>query len=183
MKYFLFVSLFLQTLCAYAQGVSCALATNVNPGNYTASIITGNGASQAGATGANWYKFTPTTNGNLSINSCGGGSDTRLWIWSGSCGNLTLIGSNDDFNGCISSGTNSYASRVDNLILTSGNTYYFEWDNAWSSTGFTWNFTYTALPNNNDIGIIYLKNRLTKIPLQQANYGIPFGATAHRFKY
>jgi hypothetical protein len=181
MKYFLFVSLFLQTLYAYAQGVSCALATNVNPGNYTASIITGNGASQAGATGANWYKFTPTTNGNLSINSCGGGSDTRLWIWSGSCGNLTLIGSNDDFNGCISSGTNSYASRVDNLILTSGNTYYFEWDNAWSSTGFTWNFTYTALPNNNDIGIIYLKNRLTKIPLQQANYGIPFGATLKNF--
>lgn len=164
-----------------AQGVSCALATNVIPGTFTASIITGSGASQAGATAANWYKFTPTTNGNLSINSCGGGSDTRLWIWSGSCGNLTLLGANDDFNGCISSGTNSFASRVDNLILTAGNTYYFEWDNAWSSTGFAWNFTYTALPNNNDAGIIYLKNRLSKIPLQQANFGIPFGATIKNF--
>lgn len=164
-----------------AQGVSCVLATNIIPGTFTASIITGNGASQAGATGANWYRFTPTTNGNLSINSCGGGSDTRLWIWSGNCGNLTLIGANDDFNGCISSGTNSFASRVDNLILTAGNTYYFEWDNAWSNAGFTWNFTYTALPNNNDAGIIYLKNRLTKIPLQQANFGIPLGATIKNF--
>jgi len=181
MKYFLFVSMFLQTLFAMAQGVSCALATNVIPGTFTASIITGSGASQAGATGANWYKFTPTTNGNLSVNSCGGGSDTRLWLWTGSCGNLTLIGANDDFNGCISSGTNAYASRVDNLILTAGSTYYFEWDNAWSSSGFTWNFTYTSLPNNNDVGIIYLKNRLTKIPLQQANFGIPFGATIKNF--
>jgi len=182
MKYFLFsFLLFAELWHLHAQGSFCSTATTVNPGAFTASIITGSGASQAGATGSNWYKFMPTTNGNLSINSCGGGSDTRLWIWSGSCGNLTLLGANDDFNGCISSGTNSFASRVDNLILTAANTYYFEWDNAWSSTGFTWNFTYTALPNNNDAGIIYLKNRLTKIPLNQANYGIPFGATIKNF--
>jgi len=182
MKYFLFsFLLFVELWHLHAQGSFCSTATTVNPGAFTASTITGSGASQAGATGSNWYKFMPTTNGNLSINSCGGGSDTRLWIWSGSCGNLTLLGANDDFNGCISSGTNSFASRVDNLILTAGNTYYFEWDNAWSSTGFSWNFTYTALPNNNDAGIIYLKNRLTKIPLQQANFGIPFGATIKNF--
>ncbi len=181
MRYFLLVLVFFHAFYSLSQGASCVLATNVSPGTFTASIITGTGASQSGATGSNWYKFTPTTNGNLSINSCGGGSDTRLWIWSGSCGNLTLLGANDDFSGCISSGTNSFASRVDNLILTAGNTYYFEWDNAWSSTGFTWNFTYTALPNNNDTGIIYLKNRLTKIPLQQANYGIPFGATVKNY--
>lgn len=182
MKYFLFsFLLFAELWHLHAQGSFCSTATTVNPGAFTASIITGSGASQAGATGSNWYKFMPTTNGNLSINSCGGGSDTRLWIWTGSCGNLTLLGANDDFSGCISSGTNSFASRVDNLILTAGNSYYFEWDNAWSSTGFTWNFTYTALPNNNDAGIIYLKNRLTKIPLNQANYGIPFGATIKNF--
>ena len=182
MKYILFTFLlFIECAQLLAQGSTCANATNVNPGNFSASAITGTGASQIDAIGSNWYKFTPSTNGNLSINSCGGGSDTRLWIWSGSCGNLTLIGSNDDFNGCISSGTNSFASRVDNLILTTGNTYYFEWDNAWSSNGFNWNFSYSALPNNNDIGIIYLKNRLTKIPLNQANFGIPFGATLKNF--
>ncbi len=182
MKYTLFAFLlFVELWRLHAQGSFCSTATIVNPGAFTALPISGTGASQPGATGSNWYKFTPTTNGNVSINSCGGGSDTRLWIWSGSCGNLTLLGANDDFNGCISSGTNSFASRVDNLILTTGNTYYFEWDNAWSSTGFTWNFTYTALPNNNDVGIIYLKNRLTKIPLQQANYGIPFGATVKNY--
>jgi hypothetical protein len=182
MKYILFsFLLFIECAQLFAQGTTCVNATSVNPGNFTASAITGSGASQIDASSANWYKFIPATNGNLSINSCGGGSDTRLWIWSGSCGNLTLIGSNDDFSGCISSGSNSFASRVDNLILTAGNTYYFEWDNAWSSTGFTWNFSYSALPNNNDIGIIYLKNRLTKIPLNQANYGIPFGATIKNY--
>ncbi len=182
MRYFLFsFLLFIKLTQLLAQGSTCINATNVNPGNFTATAITGTGASQIDASASNWYKFTPATNGNLSINSCGGGSDTRLWIWSGSCGNLTLIGSNDDFNGCISSGTNSFASRVDNLILTAGNTYYFEWDNAWSSTGFTWNFTYSALPNNNDVGIIYIKNRLTKIPLNQANYGVPFGATLKNY--
>jgi hypothetical protein len=182
MKYFLFsILLFFELGQLLAQGSTCLNATIVNPGNYTASAITGSGASQIDASGSNWYKFMPTTNGNLSINSCGGGSDTRLWIWSGSCGNLTLIESNDDFNGCISSGSNSFASRVDNLILTAGNTYYFEWDNAWSSSGFSWNFTYTALPNNNDVGITYLKNRLTKIPLNQANYGIPFGGTVKNY--
>lgn len=182
MKYILFSFLFfIEHAQLLAQGSTCVNATNVNPGNFTASVITGSGASQIDASSSNWYKFIPTTNGNLSINSCGGGSDTRLWIWSGSCGNLTLIESNDDFNGCISSGSNSFASRVDNLILTAGNTYYFEWDNAWSSLGFTWNFTYSALPNNNDVGIIYLKNRLTKIPLNQANYGVPFGATVKNY--
>jgi hypothetical protein len=182
MKYLLFSFLLILKLAQpLAQGSTCVNATNVNPGNFTALAITGTGASQIDAVGANWYKFMPSTDGNLSINSCGGGSDTRLWIWSGSCSNLTLIGSNDDFNGCISSGSNSFASRVDNLILTAGSTYFFEWDNAWSSTGFTWNFTYSALPNNNDIGIIYLKNRLTKIPLNQANYGIPFGATVKNY--
>ena len=182
MKFTLFTFLLFPFLWQlHAQGSYCSTATNINPGTFTALPITGAGASQIDAIGSNWYQFTPTTNGNLSINSCGGGSDTRLWIWSGSCGNLTLIEANDDYSGCISSGTNSFASRVDNLILTAGNTYYFEWDNAWSSLGFTWNFNYTALPNNNDVGIIYLKNRLTKIPLQQANYGIPFGATVKNF--
>lgn len=182
MKYILFTFLlFIELWQLHAQGSNCSTATVVNPGNFTALPISGTGASQVDASGSNWYRFTPSTNGNLSINSCGGGSDTRLWIWSGSCGNLTLIGSNDDFNGCISSGTNSFASRVDNLILTTGNTYFFEWDNAWSSNGFNWNFSYSALPNNNDVGIIYLKNRLTKIPLNQANYGIPFGATLKNY--
>lgn len=181
MRYYFVVLILFEIFWSYSQGATCGLASNVIPGTYSASAINGNGASQSGATGSNWYKFTPTTNGNLSINSCGGGTDTRLWIWTGSCGNLLLIGANDDFSGCISSGTNSFASRVDNLILTAGSTYFFEWDNAWSNSGFTWNFSYTALPNNNDVGIIYLKNRFTKIPLNQANYGIPFGATIKNF--
>jgi hypothetical protein len=139
--------------------------------------LNGNGV----ALTAGWYAYTPTSNGILNINSCGGGADTRLWVWSGSCGALTPVANNDDFAGCISTGTTAYASKIENIIVTTGNTYYFEWDNQWEATGFTWNFTFTALPMNNDAGITYVTNRYTRVPITQASAGIPFGATVNNF--
>ncbi|MEY3074683.1 MAG: hypothetical protein RJB25_320, partial [Bacteroidota bacterium] len=115
------------------------------------------------------------------INSCGGGSDTRLWIWSGSCSPLTPVANNDDFAGCISTGTTAYASKIENVILMAGTTYYFEWDNVWEATGFTWSFTFAALPANNDAGITAVTNRNTRIAISQASYGIPMGASVKNF--
>lgn len=156
---------------------TCATATNLSaPGTFSTGTLTGSGASQVGASAARWYKFTPSTNGMLQINSCGGGSDTRLWIWSGLCNNLSAVASNDDFPNCISTGTNEYASRIQNLILLAGVTYYFEWDNYWENTGFTWSFSFTGLPNNNDIGIESVLNPYTRIPISQAPGGIQLGA-------
>lgn len=120
-----------------AQGLTCATALPVTPGTFTASTLVGT-PSQTTATAAGWYAFTPSSNGILNINSCGGGSDTRLWIWSGACGALTPVANNDDFPGCISTGTSAYASKIENVILMAGTTYYFEWDNVWEATGFTW---------------------------------------------
>ena len=160
-----------------AQGASCALSSPVVPGTYVASTLIGEASQQPDADSAGWYSFTPATSGILNINSCGGGSDTRLWIWSGSCGSLQPVANNDDFAGCISSGTNAYASKIENVILLAGNTYYFEWDDIWSSAGFTWSFTFNALPENNDVEINFLTNRYTRIPITQAPNGISLGAT------
>ncbi|MFM7007527.1 MAG: T9SS type A sorting domain-containing protein [Flavobacteriales bacterium] len=165
---------------ARSQGLTCATALPVTPGTFTASTLTGT-PSQTTATAAGWYAYTPTSNGILNINSCSGGSDTRLWIWSGSCSPLTPVANNDDFAGCISTGTNAYASKIENVILMAGTTYYFEWDNVWEATGFTWSFTFAALPANNDAGITYVTNRNTRIPITQASYGIPLGATVKNF--
>lgn len=164
----------------HAQGLTCATALPVTPGTFTASTLIGT-PSQTTATAAGWYSYTPTSNGILNINSCGGGADTRLWIWSGSCSPLTPVANNDDFAGCISTGTNAYASKIENAILMAGTTYYFEWDNVWEATGFTWSFTFNALPMNNDAGITYVTNRNTRISISQASSGIPLGATIKNF--
>ncbi|MFN5442338.1 MAG: SprB repeat-containing protein, partial [Flavobacteriia bacterium] len=174
---FLLLGMGMQT---YAQGLTCASALPVTPGTFTASTLIGT-PSQTTATAAGWYSFTPTSNGILNINSCGGGSDTRLWIWSGSCSPLTPVANNDDFAGCISTGTTAYASKIENVILMAGTTYYFEWDNVWEATGFTWSFTFAALPANNDAGITAVTNRNTRIAISQASYGIPMGASVKNF--
>jgi hypothetical protein len=167
-------------LKTHAQGLTCAAALPVTPGTFTASTLVGT-PSQASATAAGWYAYTPTSNGILNINSCSGGSDSRLWIWSGACAALAPIANNDDFAGCISTGTNAYASKIENVILMAGTTYYFEWDNVWEATGFTWSFTFAALPANNDAGITAVANRNTRIAISQASFGIPMGATVKNF--
>jgi hypothetical protein len=173
-------------LKGHAQALTCATASPVTPGTFTATTLIGT-PSTPGLNGngvaltAGWYAYTPTSNGILNINSCGGGADTRLWIWSGSCTALVAVANNDDFAGCISTGTTAYASKIENIILMAGTTYYFEWDNQWEATGFTWSFTFTALPMNNDAGITYVTNRNTRVPISQASYGIPLGATVKNF--
>ncbi len=176
MKALLLFFLFCLPSVAFLQ-TTCATATNLTaPATFTSGILTGTGATQPGATASRWYKYTPTSSGMLQISSCSGGSDTRLWIWSGNCGNLQAVASNDDFAGCISTGASEYASRIQNLILLAGTTYYFEWDNYWENTSFTWSFTYSALPNNNDIGVLSVLNPYTRIPITQAASGIQLGA-------
>lgn len=162
---------------AQAQGTTCATATPVTPGTYTAAALTGTGATNAGATAAAWYSFTPASTGTLNINSCSGGADTRLWISSGTCAAQVAVANNDDFAGCISVGTDEYASRIQNLILTGGTTYYFQWDNRWDATGFTWSFTYSPLPNNADANVASVTNQYTRRPLTQLTGGVPLGGT------
>jgi hypothetical protein len=43
-----------------------------------------------------WYRYTATSNMDISVNLCGTGFDTLLQSWSGSCGALVPIVCNDD---------------------------------------------------------------------------------------
>jgi hypothetical protein len=66
-----------------------------------------------------WFNYTPAVNGNATVDTCGSDFDTKLIIFSGTCGALTLIGCSDDSPAC---GSGSYQSSY-TFPCTAGTTY------------------------------------------------------------
>ncbi len=126
----------------YTGGFTCSAAEGIQTaGIYTAPDIKCIGASHADASGAIWYEYTPTANGSIDVYSCNGGIDTRLWIYSGTCGNLTVIGQSDDV--CpMGAGLNNWASEVLDIPVLNGVPIYIEWDDRWSTSGFDWHLDF-----------------------------------------
>ena len=83
-----------------------------------------------GSTGnnANWFSYTPTLNGLITISSCLDFEDTYLRLHEGSCGSLNLIASNN--NGCTTQ------SVLEDICLMAGTNYFIEWDDTGSSNPF-----------------------------------------------
>ena len=124
---------------------TCANAYDLTAcGTYTSpGPSTGGGANNGSATDAVWYKFTPPYSGTVDIYSCLGGTDTRLWVYTGSCGSLTQIAFNDD--DCVMTpGSLAYASQVTGVSVTKGVPILIEWDDRWSGNGFDFNIELTA---------------------------------------
>lgn len=122
---------------------TCFAATIISTsGTYSCDgPATGNGCNDCtGATHADWYVFTPTCGGTISMSTCGQAANTRLHVYQGSCDGLVKIATYDDE--CISSGSNNHAVSVQDLEVWAGTNYYFEWDNRWSSAAFDFEFTY-----------------------------------------
>lgn len=138
-------------LTAHSQ-TSCATAVGITAnGTYTTSTLTGTYKvvcynSVAGIKG-NWYKFTPTVNGEISISSnlpvndgVTYSDDTRLSIVTGSCsGTMTCVSGNDDVD------DENYLSEVLSLPVTAGTTYYIQWDSRWSTKPLQFTFDFVAV--------------------------------------
>ena len=125
--------------CRNSNGTSCSEAMTIHITTKDTIItapsrLLGNGASQTNADRATWYKFIPHTDGHISISSCDGGVDTRLFVWSGTCDELTPQQNADDI--CDMGNGLNYAAAIDSLAVESGIIYYIEWDDRWSSEGF-----------------------------------------------
>jgi hypothetical protein len=100
----------------------------------------------SGSTNANWFTFTPSQNGTVTIGSCDNGVDTRFFVYSGRCESLTALASSDDHCSLSPSSSYLYASLIENLAVVKNTTYYIEWDNKWSSLAFNFDFNFT--PDN-----------------------------------
>ncbi len=134
-------------LCLVSYGINaqdtCATAVAVTAGTTTVGTIDGTeipapicAANGAGATGGEWYSYTPsqlevvTITTNLPQNDgVVNSDDTRVHIYTGTCGNLTCLAGNDDI------ANNNFLSEVD-FLAESGVTYYIAWDDRWNGGGF-----------------------------------------------
>lgn len=126
---------------------TCATAKAITSGTIKVDSLFGF-ATRGDASRANWYKYTPTKNGTISIGSCGVDVDTRLWIYKGICGGLTKVADSDD--DCTSVGVDSFAAAINDLAVTSGTTYYFEWDDVAENSPFTFDFFFDAVTSVDD---------------------------------
>ena len=110
-------------LCSGAIALTCGQTvtgtTNgaTTTGDPTASCSTNTPSASPGV----FYAFTGTGD-IVTASTCGAATtiDTKLFVYSGTCGALTCVGSNDDDGTC----TNTLASTV-TFTSTAGTTYYF----------------------------------------------------------
>ena len=194
-KLLLFLLIAISSNAINAQS-SCATAVVLSAnGNYTSPGITGTYAnncynstttSASGPLYANWYKFTPTATGevtltsNLTTNVAPLNIDTKVSIFSGTCSALVCYDYNDD-----TSSTN-YLSTI-TFPVVANVTYYIAWDNYWDAAGFDFTFTYTA----NSCVKPYYVNDLTNLTTTSATltweasvsnpsqYNIEYGLTGY----
>ena len=86
-----------------------------------------------------WYTYTPTQNYTVTITTdldINTGLDTRIHVYTGTCGNLVCYASDDD-TGVIGNG---YLSIV-TFNVFANTTYHLAWDNRWNSSGFVFQLT------------------------------------------
>jgi len=133
--------------CILADGATAIIAT----GTFTVSGIDGTeipdpicADNGSGATNGEWYKLVSPVSDNVNITTDlpqNNGKDTRVHIYSGSCGTLTCVAGDDD------SGS-GYLSVVD-FAVTAGQTYYIAWDDKWDDTSFDFEITVGTPPPPN----------------------------------
>lgn len=91
----------------------------------------------SGAQNADWFWFEVPSAGVLRLSTCGGGEDTRVWVYAsstGDCSTLEPVAGSDDV--CeMAPGSPRFASFLE-LPVCAGTTYFMEWDDAWDPSPF-----------------------------------------------
>ena len=128
-------------------GETCADAITAVVGiNASDGPATGGGCFNCtDAANADWFIYTPSGAGTVTLSTCLGGVDTRVWVYETTvgCAELELVAANDDF--CeLTPGGDEYASQVE-FVVCAGKTYYFEWDDRWETTAFNFTLTFTPI--------------------------------------
>jgi hypothetical protein len=133
-------------LAAQNNGAGCVKAIPAALGTYTVDSMF-RGAATFGSIDpfpkrAIWYKYTPPTDGLMTISSCGGGADTRLFLYTGTCTQLALAAYSDDY--CDFDGSGEPLAANIAKPVKAGTAYFFEFDSAWDSIPFTFSLSLTT---------------------------------------
>jgi hypothetical protein len=136
-----------QVLPTAAQN-TCPTALPIVPGTYVVSAVDGTEvipticASGGGTpTASEWYTYTATEDTTVRINTDVAGTifvDTRVHIYTGTCGALTCLTGNDDGGPNLTS--------IVSFPVTAGVTYTVAFDNRWTSLGFSFQLAYVTTP-------------------------------------
>ncbi|SCY65768.1 FG-GAP-like repeat-containing protein [Flavobacterium caeni] len=125
-----------QDTCGTALPISGSglyVVSGINGSQVPTPICAANGANNSGNAAGEWYVYTPTQDYTVTITTSIAQNnplvDTRVHIYTGSCGALTCYAGDDD------SGNGN--SSLETFNVTGGLTYYIAWDNKWTSNGFT----------------------------------------------
>ena len=92
-----------------------------------------------------WYTFTASLTGTATISSVGGGVDTQVYGYTGTCDALVEVGFGDDEGG------SPEWSSIMVLDVVAGESYYVHWTDFWSPEGFAWTMEealYPVTPQN-----------------------------------
>src|SRR5690606_32226511 len=103
--------------------VGVYIVTTVNGSDVPSPICAQNGA---GASDGEWYKYIPAQDFSVTVTTdlpVNVGKDTRVHIYSGTCGSLTCVTGDDD-------GGSGNLSIV-TFTAFQGETYYIAFDNRW----------------------------------------------------
>jgi len=108
--------------CADAISVECGTVYSVNTlgvpnDNQTSGALVCSGL---GSGGQMWYSYTASDFGAITVSTCGSAIDTRIHIFTGTCGNLNCYGQNDDACGLQSSLTFEAIAGETYLIRAGG---------------------------------------------------------------
>ena len=135
----------LLVLTANAQN-TCSTPLPVGAGLYTVAAVDGTdvplpvcSTGGTGATAGEWYSYTATSNVQVTVSTDlveNGNTDTRVQIYSGSCGALSCVGGDDDSGAGLLS--------IATFNASAGTTYRIAFDNRYSSGGF--DFTVSEQP-------------------------------------
>lgn len=118
--------------CVYA-GEDCATA-----------LVAAAGSNEA-PSAPFWYTYTATLTGTATISSVGGGVDTQVYGYTGACDALVEVGFGDDEGG------GPEWSSIMVLDVVEGESYYINWTDYWSPSGFVWTLEealYPVTPQN-----------------------------------
>jgi hypothetical protein len=128
-----------ECLVAPADGLSCAGAVDVSAGGtFSTGAITGAlenfCAAPSGPTASNWFVYTAASDGDLTVSSCGGPTDSYLAIGAGICGSIASVDCTDD--DCL-------ANETSTIAMLSGESVYITWTDSWTGSAVGHDFSVT----------------------------------------